>query len=270
MATDHNAETLRLLGGIREVYGHDFHGYSRPSLERRLKQWLQRSGYDSIGAAHGPLMREPALFDSLVRGITVNVTSMFRDAEVFQLLREQVLPQLKTHPFVRIWHAGCATGEEVYSMAILLHEAGLQGRYRLYATDLNDEVLAHARLGVYPLKAVQDFTRNYQRSGGRASFADYYTAHYGRAVMAARLKEHIVFANHNLATDGSIGEMHLVFCRNVLIYFNDELKARCHRMFDSSLSGGGYLCLGNRERLQHHVYEAVGIGTGLYRKRHGR
>jgi chemotaxis protein methyltransferase CheR len=270
MDTGLDTDTMRLLGDIRAVYGHDFLGYSGASLQRRLTQWLRRSGYGSVAAAHAPLLREPLLFDSLVRGITVNVTSMFRDPEVFRALRDTVLPQLRTYPFVRIWHAGCASGEEVYSMAILLHEAGMQGRYRIYATDLNDEALSRASDGIYPIRSVQDFTRNYQHSGGLASFADYYSAQYGHAVMAARLKEHIVFASHNLATDGSIGEMHLVFCRNVLIYFDAALKERCHALFDESLAPGGYLCLGNRERLQRPAFAAVGAGPGLYRKRHDR
>lgn len=266
-------EMALLLDGVRRVYGMDFTQYAEASLRRRLRLWLASSGYRTFSEAQGVLLRERACLASLVQGITVNVTEMFRDPRFFLALREQVIPYLKTYPFVKIWHAGCATGEEAYSMAILLHEAGMQGRYRLYATDLNEHVLELAREGIYPLKSMQAFTRNYQASGGTGSFADHYTAHYDRALLHAGLRENLVFAHHNLMTDTDIGDMHLVLCRNVMIYFKPELKERCVKLFDNCLHAGGFLCLGVKEslngRAQADAYERFGGAQGIYRKRYG-
>lgn len=266
-------EMALLLDGVRRVYGIDFGQYAQASLRRRLRLWLASSPYRTFSEAQSAVLRERACLASLVRGITVNVTEMFRDPRFFLALREHVIPYLKTYPFVRIWHAGCATGEEAYSMAILLHEAGMQGRYRLYATDINEQVLERAREGIYPLKAMQGFTRNYQASGGTASFADHYTAHYERALLHAALREHIVFAQHNLMTDTDLGDMHLVLCRNVMIYFKPELKERCVTLFDNCLHAGGFLCLGVKESLsgrrQSGAYEQFGGVVGIYRKRYG-
>ncbi len=262
-----------LLEGVKRVYGIDFSQYAQASLRRRLRLWLANSPYRSFSEAQGAVLRERACLASLVQGITVNVTEMFRDPRFFLALREQVIPYLKTYPFVKIWHAGCATGEEAYSMAILLHEAGMQGRYRLYATDINEQVLARAREGIYPLKAMQGFTRNYQASGGSASFGDYYTAHYERALLHDQLRENLVFAQHDLMSDTDFGDMHLVLCRNVMIYFRTELKERCLALFDGCLHAGGFLCLGVKESLtgrsQAEAYERFGGVSGIYRKRYG-
>jgi chemotaxis protein methyltransferase CheR len=210
------------------------------------------------------------LFESLLQGITVNVTEMFRDPAFFIALREKVIPCLKTYPFVKIWHAGCATGEEVYSMAILLHEAGMQGHYRLYATDINEHVLEQAREGVFPLRLMRNFTQNYQKSGGIASFGDYYSAAYDRATFLSSVKKDIVFSQHNLANDGHLGEMHLILCRNVMIYFKPALKDRCISMFDSCLLTRGFLCLGTKEKLDarqvSREYENFVPRLSIYRK----
>lgn len=262
-----------LLAGVRQVYGHDFSDYAAASLKRRLARWLSTSPFSTYSEAQSAILRDRQLFDSLVQGIAVNVTDMFRDPAFFQTLRQCVIPQLRERPFVNIWHAGCASGEEAYSMAILLHEAGMHGRYRLVATDINEAALRRARDGIFPLKSVQAFTRNYQQSGGSASFADYYTARYGHAIVMAPLRENLVFARHNLVADGSMGEMNLILCRNVMIYFQAPLKERCARLFDSSLKPGGFLCLGMKERLGGDGatggYERFAPRVSIYRKSYG-
>ncbi|MBV6323347.1 CheR family methyltransferase [Duganella violaceipulchra] len=259
-----------LLQGVRQVYGHDFGGYAEASFKRRLRLWLASSGHATFSQAQARLLRDPACFETLLQGITVNVTEMFRDPPFFLALRQKVIPFLQTYPFVKIWHAGCASGEEAYSMAILLQESGLAGRYRIYATDLNEAVLRRAREGIYPLKAMQAATRNYQLSGGTASFADYYTACYDNAMLASSLREHLVFVQHNLVTDSDVGEMNLVLCRNVMIYFKAELKDRCLRLFEHCLQPGGFLCLGMKERLdgrpQGRQYERFAPHLSIYRK----
>jgi chemotaxis protein methyltransferase CheR len=197
---------------------------------------------------------------------------MFRDPFIFSTIREQVVEHLKTYPFIKIWHAGCASGEEAYSMAILLEEEGLKGRFRIYATDINQGVLQKAQQGIFPMEDMKLFTRNYQRSGGKNSFSDYYTARYDHAMLMPSLKEHIVFASHNLAFDGDFGEMQMVFCRNVLIYFKQHLKNRALNLFNSILAGGGFLCLGTKETLDGRTIEPhfaeILPRTRIYRKRY--
>lgn len=268
-----DVEIRLLLEGVQRIYGYDFRDYADASIKRRLNHWLAESGFDTFSQAQSQLLRERGVFESLLRGITVNVTEMFRDPAFFRAVREQVVPFLKTYPFVKIWHAGCATGEEAYSMAIVLNEEGMAGRYRMYATDINEAVLQKAGEGVMPIAEMQRFTRNYQKSGGRASFADYYTARYDRAILSPALKKHIVFAPHNLATDGEFGEMNLVLCRNVMIYFKPALKERCLQLFDSSLLPGGFLCLGLKESLERRKmgerYTELAAPLRIYRKRYG-
>ena len=267
-----DVEAELLLEGIQRVYGYDFRDYADASIRRRLSHWLAESSFATLSEAQSQLLRQPQLFLSLLRGITVNVTEMFRDPAFFKGVRQLVVPFLKTYPHVKIWHAGCATGEEAYSMAILLNEEGLAGRYRMYATDIDDEVLAKAAEGVLPLSEMQKYTRNYQKSGGTGSFANYYTARYGRAILSAELKKSIVFAPHNLASDAEFGEMNLVLCRNVMIYFKAALKARCLSLFDSSLLPGGFLCLGLKESLERKIlaarYDELQPNLRIYRKRY--
>jgi chemotaxis protein methyltransferase CheR len=267
-----NRELDLLLQGIARVYGYDFREYADASLRRRMRQWLSDSGYSSFAQAQPRVLRERAIFDVLLRGITVNVSEMFRDPMVFKVIREQVVPHLKTYPFVKIWDAGCSTGEEAYSMAILLEEEGLKGRFRIYATDINHEVLKKAQEGIFPLKEMRTYTHNYQKSGGRSSFSEYYTAQYDHAMMMPSLREDIVFASHNLAVDGVFGEMQMILCRNVLIYFKLSLKERALGLFDSSLTPGGFLCLGTKEGLERHAigshFEEVARGSRIYRKRY--
>lgn len=265
-------EIKLLMEGVYQVYGYDFREYSEASLRRRLTQWLSGSGFATLSLAQSHLLRDRGLFDTLLRGITVNVSEMFRDPLFFKAIREQVVPYLKTYPFVKIWHAGCATGEEAYSMAILLLEEGLKGRFRIYATDINEEVIRKAHEGIYPLNELQHFTRNYQHAGGTGSFSDYYTARYDHAILSPSLRENIVFAAHNLAVDADFGEMNLILCRNVLIYFKQALKERVLELFDSSLAPGGFLCLGTKETLDNRQifprYEAIAPRIQIYRKRY--
>ncbi len=267
-------EIKLLMEGIFQVYGYDFREYSEASLRRRLRQWLSGSGFATLSLAQSHLLRDHMLFDSLLRGITVNVSEMFRDPAFFKAIREHVIPHLKTYPFVKIWHAGCSTGEEAYSMAILLLEEGMKGRFRIYATDINEEVIRKAHEGIYPLQELQHFTRNYQQAGGTGSFSDYYTARYDHAILSPTLRENIVFAAHNLAIDADFGEMNMILCRNVMIYFKQPLKERVLGLFDSSLVPGGYLCLGTKESLDHRQisdrYEVVTPRLSIYRKRYAK
>ena len=267
-----DVEADLLLEGIQRVYGYDFRDYAAASIRRRLAHWLAESPFETLSQAQSQLLRDPQLFVSLLRGLTVNVTEMFRDPAFFKAVRQQVVPFLKTYPHVKIWHAGCATGEEAYSMAILLNEEGMTGRYRMYATDIDDAVLATAAEGVVPLAEMQKFTRNYQKGGGTGSFANYYTARYGRAILSAELKKAIVFAPHNLTSDSEFGEMNMVLCRNVMIYFKAALKDRCLKLFDSSLLPGGFLCLGLKESLERKAlagnYEELVPQMRIYRKRY--
>lgn len=266
-------EIKLLLEGVNEVYGYDFRDYAEASIRRRLTHWLAQSPYQNFSQAQSALLRDPACFESLLCGITVNVTEMFRDPAFFKSLREEVVPFLKTYPFVKIWHAGCATGMEAYSMAILLNEEGMEGRYRMYATDINEDVLRKAEEGVIPISDMQKFTRNYQKSGGKTSFSDYYTARYGLVVLSPELRRGMVLAPHNLAVDSEFGEMNLVMCRNVMIYFKNSLKERCLHLFDKSLLPGGFLCLGVKESLDQkkiaHRYEELASRTRIYRKCYG-
>lgn len=259
-----------LLDGVYEAYGYDFRNYSEASLKRRIRHWLEERDYPSLSVAQGEILRDRAVFTSFLQGLTVNVSEMFRDPKFFKTLREQVLPFLRTWPFIRIWVAGCAGGEEAYSLAIVLHEGELLRRCRIYATDINEAILDRARDGIFALRDMQNFTRNYQLAGGTGEFADYYTARYDRALMLPALRENILFTPHNLAVDADFGEMHLILCRNVLIYFNPTLKERALGLFDTALTAGGFLCLGLKETLEIRSiaasYREITRGMRIYRK----
>ena len=266
-------EIKLLLDGIFHVYGYDFREYAEASLRRRLTQWLQKSGFKSYSEAQASVLRDREEFSGLLEGITVNVSEMFRDPQFFKTLREEVVPHLKTYPLVKIWVAGCSAGEEAFSLAILLYEEGLEGRYRIYATDINEKVLRQAEEGIYPLERMQQFTKSYQKAGGKKDFSDYYTARYDRAILAQQLKKNIVFASHNLTVDAGLGEMQMVLCRNLLIYFKTALKERILRLFDGCLSNGGFLCLGTKETLSGRDiaggYREMARGMRIYRKQYG-
>lgn len=243
-------ETTLLLEAVYRRYGYDFRAYAQASIARRLKQLQASGGFSSISEMIPRLLHEPEFLGRLVGQFTIAVTEFFRDPFFFHALREKVVPVLRTWPHIKIWHAGCASGEEVYSLAILLKEEGLYDRTTLYATDLNAEVLERARQGIYDLGRLREATRNYQQAGGRRSFSEYYHARYEAGAMDASLKERMVFSTHNLATDSAFGEVHVVFCRNVLIYFNGELQNRALGLFTESLVNGGFLCLGTKEDIQ--------------------
>lgn len=259
-----------LLEAIYRHYGYDFRQYAPSSLRRRLKKRLEAEGLSTFSALQDRVLHEPAAMEGLLRDMSVNVTGMFRDPTFFRALREKVVPMLRTYPSVRIWHAGCASGEEVYAMAILLEEEGLYERSRLYATDMNAEALDRARTGIFPIARMREYTTNYQQAGGTRSFSEYYTASYGAALFHARLRENVLFAQHNLATDTSFSEFNVILCRNVLIYFDRNLKARTLRLFGDSLSSFGFLCLGRRESLRftnvEDEFEEIDPKERIYRR----
>lgn len=244
-----------LLDAIFQRYGYDFRHYARASLKRRIAQYMQRAEVSHITDLIAPMLHDKAFFDGFLKVMSVTVTDMFRDPAFFAALRSEVIPILKTYPFIKIWHAGCATGEEVYSLAILLKEEGLYERTQIYATDYNNHSLALAKEGIYPLKRIKQYSDNYRRAGGQNSFADYYHARYGAAKMQETLKKNVTFANHNLVSDGVFGEMQLVICRNVLIYFDQQLQNRVLTLLRDSLSAHGFLCLGNKESLKFSAVE---------------
>ena len=238
-----------LVEAIFRRYGYDFRNYARASLMRRVRHHLTKSRLPDIASLIPLILRDEQRFQALLFDISVTVTEMFRDPWFFVALRETVFPFLRTFPFINIWVAGCSTGEEVYSLAILLQENGLADRARIYATDINSTALEKARSRIYPLERMKESNRNYLEAGGKRSLSAYFTARYDSAIFDAALQERITFANHNLATDGVFGEMHLILCRNVLIYFDRMLQNRVIRTFRDSLRHNGFLCLGSRETL---------------------
>ncbi|OQX82494.1 MAG: chemotaxis protein CheR [Bacteroidetes bacterium 4484_276] len=249
-----NIEIKLLLEAIFLKYGYDFRNYGQAHVKRRVMHRKTISGLDSISQITQKVLYDEDFFNLLLLDLSINVTEMFRDPGFYKSLREKVIPNLKTYPFLKIWHAGCATGEEVYSMAILLKEEGLYNKVQLYATDFNQVVLKKAKEGIYPIDLIKDYTGNYQKAGGKNSFADYYSAKYDSVLIDPSLKQNIVFADHNLVLDGVFGEMHMVICRNVLIYFNRTLQDRVIKLFLDSLVRGGYLCLGSKETLRFTTY----------------
>ena len=259
-----------LLEGIYQRYGFDFRSYAYSSLRRRLWKRAYGEGVESISALQARVLLHPEAMERLVLDLSVTVTSMFRDPAFYAAFRKKVVPLLRTYPFVRIWHAGCSTGEEVYSMAILLQEEGLYDRVRVYATDINDVVLQKAKTGIFPLDKMQEYTSNYLRAGGTRAFSDYYTAAYGGALFSPSLRENVVFAQHNLSTDESFAEFNVILCRNVMIYFDRTLQARVFRLFSDSLPIFGMLVLGSKESLRfsgvEDRYEALDPREKIYRR----
>ena len=239
-----------LLHKVASRYGYDFSDYARASLHRRIDLFFTKNKQSSFALMQERLMQDPVFFMNFVEQITVNVTEMFRDAAFYKMLREHVLPVLATYPFIRIWHAGCSTGEEVFSLAILLKEANLLHKSLLYATDINQAVLAKAKTGIFPIAAMQQNSDNYIRSGGREDFSSYYQASYNNAKFDETLLEKMIFSPHNLVADASFNEFQLILCRNVLIYFNRDLQGKVLQLFDKSLDSLGFLALGSKESLK--------------------
>lgn len=249
MAMIEDADLEILLTDLLDVYGYDFSGYARASLKRRFNRLYSLDKFPSFAEFRYRLRTDADYLKRAVEEITVNITEMFRDPHFYLALREHVLPSLGTKPFIRIWHAGCSTGEEVYSMAIMLKEAGLLKKTLLYATDLNPSVLEHIRSGIIPLNQMKQYSENYRASGGKADFSDYYTANYGQAKLNEEFSDKIIVSTHNLVSDGSFNEFDLILCRNVLIYFDKNLQDSVLKLFDASLSSLGYLALGSKETL---------------------
>ncbi|MDB5276996.1 protein-glutamate O-methyltransferase CheR [Ferruginibacter paludis] len=239
-----------LLENILSRYGYDFTGYSRASLKRRIDGFYVKGRFTSFADMQRRLMDSTAYFMYFVEEVTVNVTEMFRDPAFYQTLREKILPVLATYPFIRIWHAGCSTGEEVYSMAILLKEANLLHKSILYATDLNQAVIEKAKTGIYPINTMQQNSVNYIRSGGKEDFSGYYHANYNLAKFDEGLAEKMIFSTHNLVSDSSFNLFQLILCRNVLIYFERDLQKRVLELFDQSLDSLGFLAMGSKESLR--------------------
>ncbi len=239
-----------LINEIYEYYGYDFSGYSLASFKRRIDRLYSLDGYKSFSELLSRIRSDREYLKRLVEEITVNVTEMFRDPQFYKVLRTEILPVLATKPFIRIWHAGCSTGEEVYSMAILLKEANLLHKSLLYATDLSPAVLDTARKGVFPLRMMKQYSENYIASGGKLDFSHYYTAHYGLAKINGEFNEKMVFSQHNLVSDRSFNEFDIILCRNVLIYFDKDLQDRVLELFDDSLAKLGYIALGTKETIK--------------------
>lgn len=260
----------QLLEEVHRRYGFDFRDYAQSSLRRRLLNAVREENLSGFDALRELVMRSPEAMERLLRALTVNVTSMFRDPEMYLGFRNEVIPTLRSHPFTRIWHVGCSTGEEVYSLAILLHEEGLYDRCRIYATDMNELVLRAATEAVYPLAMLEGHAEDYRLAGGTASLGDYYKGSHGFGIVHHWLRRNIVFAHHNLATDGSFNEFHVIFCRNVMIYFNRRLQDRVHGLLFESLRRFGTLALGLKESLfgtlHEHDYDPIDPRLKLYRR----
>jgi len=259
-----------LLEGIYRHYGFDFRAYAYASIRRRLWKRIEGEGLSTVSALQARVLHEPQLMERLLLDLSINVTAMFRDPTFYRAFRENVVPLLRTYPFIRFWHAGCATGEEVYSMAILLQEEGLYERCRIYATDINEVVLQKAKEGIFPLDRMQEYTENYIAAGGKRAFSDYYVARYGGALFEPTLTKNVVFSPHNLVTDRSFSEFNVILCRNVLIYFDKALQAKVHRLFYESLAMFGILAVGSKESVRfspHEAsYEQINGPEKIYRK----
>lgn len=266
--TDADIEVV--VSDIVAAYGYDFNDYSPASFKRRIQRLITLDNFTSFAEFRYRIKHDEDYFRRVLEEITVTVTEMLRDPGFYKTVRQQIVPILATYPFIKIWHAGCATGEEVYSMAILLKEAGLLHKSLLYATDINPMALDKARSGIFPLSQMQQYSKNYIASGGVADFSSYYTANYHFAQFDRSLSERMIFANHNLVTDSSFNSFQLIFCRNVLIYFNKNLQDRVLELFDQSLELNGFLGLGTKESIRFSsiasAYKQLSGKEKLWRK----
>ncbi|WP_183757978.1 MULTISPECIES: protein-glutamate O-methyltransferase CheR [unclassified Rhizobium] len=243
-------EIRLLLEALYVRYHYDFRNYAMASIKRRLKQAREQLGFSTYSALQENLLHDPSALPRLLDYLTVQVSEMFRDPAYFKAIREQVIPHLLTYPSLKVWIAGCSGGEELYSMAILFREEGLEERTIFYATDINQDALAIAERGIYDLDRIQLFTENHRKSGGKSSLSEYYTAAYGRATFDKTLRRNVVFSDHSLVTDAVFGEMNLVSCRNVMIYFDRSLQDRAIGLFKDSLPRNGFLGLGSKESIR--------------------
>jgi chemotaxis protein methyltransferase CheR len=259
-----------LLEGLFRAHGFDFRDYSRASIKRRTLDLMRAENLETVSAFQERVLHDPACLDRFLLGLSVHATSMFRDPSFYLTFRRQAVPLLRTYPTVQVWIAGCSTGEEVYSLAILLREERLDTRCRIYATDISQSVVRRARDGIFPLAAMREYTSNYHQAGGTHEFSDYYTAQYDSVIFSSALRSNVVFSEHNLATDGSFNEFQVIMCRNVMIYFNKDLQARVHNLLYDSLSMFGVFGMGNKESLKFTpraaFYEHLNERDKLYRK----
>ena len=257
-----DSELEVVLNDLLDVHGYDFTNYSRASLKRRITRLLSFDKFVSFAEFRYRLRSDQEYLQRFIEQVTVNVTEMFRDPSFYKTLREEVLPIVGSSPVIRIWHAGCATGEEVYSMAIMLHEEKLLHKSRLYATDINPTVLETVRTGIFPMNQMQAYSENYNRAGGKRDFSSYYTAQYNVAKFDAQLSSRMILATHNLVSDRSFNEFQIIMCRNVMIYFDKDLQDKVLQLFDESLELFGFLCLGSKETIRFSAmskkYKQVG------------
>jgi chemotaxis protein methyltransferase CheR len=263
-------EVELLLEAIHRRYGFDFREYAKASLKRRLWRRIAAERLTSVSGLQDKVLHDPACMERLLLDLSINVTAMFRDPSFYAAFRLKAVPILRTFPFSRIWVAGCSSGEEVYSLAIVLDEEGIYERSRIYATDINETVLEQARMGVFPLEKMQEYTQNYIRSGGKRAFSEYYSAAYDGAQFDRSLVRNVVFAQHNLVSDRSFNEFNAIVCRNVMIYFDRSLQEKVHELFHESLATFGLLGLGHKETIKftRHAdsYEELDASERLYRK----
>jgi chemotaxis protein methyltransferase CheR len=263
-------EMQLLLEGIYQHYGYDFRGYALASLKRRLWRRAHAEGLNTLSALQDRVLHDPGAMERLLHDLSINVTSMFRDPSFYAAFRAEVVPLLRTYPFLRIWNAGCSTGEETFSLAILLMEAGVYDKTRIYATDINDRVIEMARRGRFPLERMRDYTANYLRAGGQDEFSRYYAVDGEEASFSQELCSRVVFANHNLVSDGPFNDFNVIVCRNVMIYFGKTLQDRVHNLFYESLETFGVLALGHKESIRftphEQAFEELSAQERLYRK----
>lgn len=266
-----NIELQLLLEAIFLRYGYDFRNYSKAHIKRRVLHRLSLSSLSSVTELQNKVLRDREFFKCILDDLSINVTEMFRDPNFYRSLRENIAPKLRTYAYFKIWHAGCATGEEVYSLAILLQEEGLLDRCQVYATDFNQKVLEIAKEGVYQKSEIEQFENNYQLSGGKKKLSDYYKSMYGSVMFNKELSNRIVFADHNLVTDSVFADVNLILCRNVLIYFEKDLQEKVLGLFHESLVPSGILCLGTKESIKftkyEKLFEEVDIQQKIFKKR---
>lgn len=259
-----------LLEGLHRYYGFDFRNYTYPFIQRRICHRIHAEKLTSISGLQEKVLHDPAAMERLVADFSVNVTEMFRDPGFFLSFSTKVVPMIRDLPYIRIWHAGCASGKEAYSMAILLHEEGLYEKTRIYATDMNGSILEKAKQGIFPLERMKTDTKNYLAAGGTRAFSEYYTVDRDGVVFHPFLRDNLVFAQHNLVTDQSFNEFHIIICRNVMIYFNKTLQSYVHRLLYESLSVSGFLGLGKKEGIRFTTYadfyEDFDSAEKIYRK----
>jgi len=265
-------EISLLLEAIFQEYGYDFRQYSKAHIRRRIMNRLLMSGLENVSQIQSKVLKDETFANELLQDLSITVTEMFRDQDFYKSLRENVVPILKTYPFIKIWHAGCATGEEAYSMAIIMLEEGLYDRTTIYATDFNQHALDKAKEGIISNALMKEYTINYQLSGGKEYFSNYYTSNYDNSIINQSLKKNIVWANHNLVTDSVFAEVHLILCRNVLIYFDHTLQNKVQELFYNSLTNGGILCLGTKEGLRftnfYESYTELDKKQRIYKKKY--